>query len=210
MSAHSSTDPKTAVLWDTHDHGHDVISTRTFGFFLYLLSDGMIFATLFAAYGVLSYSHSYAAGPTPASFVHPWYTFLQTVALFLSVLAYGMGMGGLKRGSKSGLLSGLLAAFVLGVVFLGLDIHDMMDLADHGITIMTSGGTSAFIFLTQTHAAHIFFGLIWISVMILQVMTKGFTTETVGRLLSLRMFWHMQAIIWVFVYIFVYLWGYMS
>jgi cytochrome o ubiquinol oxidase subunit 3 len=93
---------------------------------------------------------------------------------------------------------------------LGLDIHDMMDLAAHGVTVQTSGGASAFIVLTQTHAAHIFFGLIWIVVMMFQVMGKGFTTDTVGRLLTLRMFWHLQAIIWVFVYVFVYLWGYMS
>jgi Heme/copper-type cytochrome/quinol oxidase, subunit 3 len=69
---------------------------------------------------------------------------------------------------------------------------------------------SAFMVLTQVHATHIFFGLIWILVMIAQVMTKGFTEETVGRLLTLRMFWHLQAVIWVFVYIFVYLWGYIS
>ncbi|WP_348550554.1 cytochrome c oxidase subunit 3 [Acidithiobacillus sp.] len=210
MSAHNSPDPKTAVLWDTHYHGHDVISTRSFGYFLYLLSDGMLFATLFAAYGVLSYSHSYFNGPTPADFVHPWYTFTQTVALFLSVLAYGMGMSAVKKGNKTGLMNGLVAAFVLGAIFLGLDIHDMMDLAAHGITVQTSGGTSAFIVLTQVHAAHIFFGLIWILVMMTQIMGKGFTIETVGRLLSLRMFWHLQAIIWVFVYVFVYLWGYMS
>ncbi|EGQ64246.1 cytochrome o ubiquinol oxidase, subunit III, partial [Acidithiobacillus sp. GGI-221] len=67
-----------------------------------------------------------------------------------------------------------------------------------------------FIILTQVHAAHVFFGLIWILVMMAQVLTKGFTTEVVGRLLTLRMFWHLQAIIWVFVFVFVYLWGYMS
>ncbi|AEK57298.1 cytochrome O ubiquinol oxidase [Acidithiobacillus caldus] len=212
MSGHASNtpDPKTAVLWDTEYHGHDVISTRSLGFFLYLLSDGMIFATLFAAYGVLSYQHSYFGGPTPADFVKPWYTFSQTIALFLSVLAYGMGMTALKRRSRGGLINGLLGAFVLGVLFLVLDIHDVLDLAAHGITVAASGGISAFIVLTQVHAAHIFFGLLWILVMIYQVLRLGFTADTVGRLLSLRMFWHFQAVVWVFVYIFVYLWGYMS
>ncbi len=211
MSSHGNTvDPKKTVLWDAEYHGHDVISTRSLGFFLYLLSDGMIFATLFAAYGVLSYSHNYFGGPTPSQFVHPWYTFTQTVSLFLSVLAYGMGMAAMKNRNRGGLISGLLGALVLGVVFLCLDVHDMTDLARQGITIATSGGTSAFIILTQVHAAHIFFGLIWILVMVAQVSSKGFTTDTVGRLLSLRMFWHLQAIIWVFVYVFVYLWGYIS
>ncbi|MBU2742930.1 MULTISPECIES: cytochrome c oxidase subunit 3 [Acidithiobacillus] len=211
MSSHASTvDPKKAELWDTHHHSHDVISTRTLGYFLYLLSDGMLFATLFAAYGVLSYQHSYFGGPTPAEFVKPWYTFAQTIALFLSVLAYGFGMNALKHKNKSGLINGMLAAFVLGVVFLVLDIRDMSHLYSMGITLASSGGMSAFMVLTQVHATHIFFGLIWILVMIAQVMTKGFTEETVGRLLTLRMFWHLQAVIWVFVYIFVYLWGYIS
>lgn len=203
-------DPKTAELWDKGHYQYDVISTRTLGYFMYLLSDGMLFATLFAAYGVLSYQHSYFGGPTPADFVKPWYTFVQTMALFLSVLAYGFGMNALKHKNKSGVISGLLAAFVLGVLFLMLDIHDMTHLASLGISVATSGGMSAFIVLTQVHATHIFFGLIWILVMMAQVMTKGFTTEVVGRLLTLRMFWHLQAIIWVFVYVFVYLWGYMS
>ncbi|MBU2781615.1 cytochrome O ubiquinol oxidase, partial [Acidithiobacillus caldus] len=116
----------------------------------------------------------------------------------------------LKRRSRGGLINGLLGAFVLGVLFLVLDIHDVLDLAAHGITVAASGGISAFIVLTQVHAAHIFFGLLWILVMIYQVLRLGFTADTVGRLLSLRMFWHFQAVVWVFVYIFVYLWGYMS
>ena len=211
MSSHTSNvDPKTAELWDKSHYQHDMISTRTFGYFMYLLSDGMLFATLFAAYGVLSYQHSYFGGPTPADFVKPWYTFAQTMALFVSVLAYGFGMNALKHKNKSGLINGLLAAFVFGVLFLALDIHDMTQLASLGITVATSGGISAFIILTQVHAAHVFFGLIWILVMMAQVLTKGFTTEVVGRLLTLRMFWHLQAIIWVFVFVFVYLWGYMS
>ena len=102
MSSHASNvDPKTAELWDKSHYQHDVISTRTFGYFMYLLSDGMLFATLFAAYGVLSYQHSYFGGPTPADFVKPWYTFAQTMALFLSVLAYGFGMNALKHKNKS-------------------------------------------------------------------------------------------------------------
>ena len=206
----SDVDPQTAELWDRHQHQHDVISTRTLGYFLYLLSDAMLFATLFAAYGVLSYQHSYFGGPTPADFVKPWYTFAQTMALFLSVLAYGFGMNALKNKNRGGVINGLLSAFILGALFLVLDIHDMAHLASLGVSVATSGGVSAFVVLTQVHATHIFFGLIWILVMMAQVMTKGFTTEVVGRLLTLRMFWHLQAIIWVFVYVFVYLWGYMS
>ncbi|MEY2333421.1 cytochrome c oxidase subunit 3 [Acidithiobacillus ferrianus] len=209
-SAAEKVDPEKVVLWAGGHEGHDVISTRTFGFWLYILSDGMLFATLFAAYGVLSYTHSYYTGPTPAQFVAPWYTFIQTMALFLSVLAYGFSMTALKHGNRAGVINGLLAASVLGVVFLGLDIHDVLRLFGVHITPRTSGGLSAFYVLTQVHAAHIFFGLIWMLVMIYQVMRKEFTEEVIGRLISLRMFWQFQAVMWVFIYVFVYLWGYMS
>ncbi|CDQ09976.1 cytochrome o ubiquinol oxidase subunit III [Acidithiobacillus ferrivorans] len=209
-SAAEKVDPEKVVLWAGEYEGHDVISTRTFGFWLYILSDGMLFATLFAAYGVLSYAHSYYTGPTPAQFVAPWYTFIQTMVLFLSVLAYGFSMTALKHGNRAGVINGLLAASVLGVVFLGLDIHDVLRMCSMHITPQTSGGLSAFYMLTQVHAAHIFFGLIWMLVMIYQVVRKEFTEEVIGRLISLRMFWQFQAVMWVFIYVFVYLWGYMS
>jgi len=78
------------------------------------------------------------------------------------------------------------------------------------VTPEISGGLSAFYALTQVHTAHIFVGLIWMLVMLYQVMRKGFTEDVVGRLISLRMFWQFQAVMWVFIYVFVYLWGYMS
>jgi len=209
-NADTVVDPDKVHLWSEEYEGHDVISTRTFGFWMYVLSDAMLFATLFAAYGVLSYPHSYYTGPTPAQFVAPWYTFMQTMALFLSVLIYGWAMVSLKEGNKSGVINGLLGALVLGVLFLGLDIHDVMRLLAAGITPQVSGGLSAFYCLTQVHAAHIFAGLIWILVMLWQVARKGFTEDVVGRLISLRMFWQFQAVMWVFIYVFVYLWGYMS
>nr|AIO06857.1 cytochrome O ubiquinone oxidase subunit III [Acidithiobacillus caldus] len=208
--AETVVDPDKVQLWSEDYDGHDVISTRTFGFWMYVLSDAMLFATLFAAYGVLSYPHSYYTGPTPAQFVAPWYTFTQTMALFLSVLIYGWAMTSLKEGNKSGVINGLLGALVLGVLFLALDIHDVMRLLAAGITPEVSGGLSAFYCLTQVHAAHIFAGLIWIVVMLWQVARKGFTEDVVGRLISLRMFWQFQAVMWVFIYVFVYLWGYMS
>ncbi len=206
-STSKALDPSSVELWDHSHHHHDVISTRTFGFWLYMLSDAMIFAVLFAAWEVLSYSHSFAAGPTPASFVEPGYVFLQTLALFTSVLAYGFTMVALKNGNKAGVISGLWGALILGVAFLALDINDVVHLVGMGITPELSGGLSAFFILTQTHALHILFGLLWMLVMLVQVSRFGFTTDVVGRLLSLRLFWHFQAVVWVFVFVFVYLRG---
>ncbi|MCL5980010.1 MAG: cytochrome c oxidase subunit 3 [Gammaproteobacteria bacterium] len=206
-STSKALDPSSVELWDHGHHHHDVLSTRTFGFWLYMLSDAMIFATLFAAWEVLSHAHNFASGPNPAQFVKPGYAFLQTVVLFTSVLAYGFTMVALKNGNKGGVITGLLAAIVLGVAFLALDIGDVVRLIDAGITPELSGGLSAFFILTQTHALHILFGLLWMLVMLIQVGRFGFNTEVVGRMLSLRLFWHFQAVMWVFIYVFVYMRG---
>ncbi|MHB8252623.1 MAG: cytochrome c oxidase subunit 3 [Acidiferrobacter sp.] len=203
-------DPDQVVLWSDDYEEHDTISTRTFGFWMYILSDGMLFATLFAAYGVLSYPHSYYTGPTPAQFVAPWYTFIQTMALFLSVLAYGFSMTSLKSGRKAGVVNGIIASMVLGIVFVGMDVHDVLRMFGMNATPEVSGGLSAFYALTQVHAVHIVVGLVWMLVMLYQIVKKGFTEDVVGRLISLRMFWQFQAVMWVFIYVFVYLWGYMS
>ncbi len=189
-------------LWEPHYH-HDVIATRTLGFWLYMLSDAMIFAGLFAAYGVLSHSYNEAGGPSLHALVNPWSAYAETLAVFASVLAYGGVMVALKRGSRAGVLGGLVAAFVLGAIFVGLEVHELGALFDAGIYPEESGYLSAFFALVMTHGIHMAFGLLWMAVMFFQVATQGFTDKTVYRLLNLKLFWHFQAILWVLVYTFV-------
>lgn len=195
-----------AGLWETHHH-HDTISTRTFGFWLYMLSDAMIFAGLFAAYVVLDHGYNAAGGPMGAALVHPGSAYAQTLAVFTSVLAYGGVMVALKRGSRGGVLAGLLVAAALGAVFLGLEVHDFIALFQAGIVPQRSGYLSAFFALVMTHGIHMAFGLIWMLTMFFQVAAQGFTDKTVYRLLNLKVFWHFQAVIWVLVFTFVYMRG---
>lgn len=195
------------VLWLPGGEEHDPIANKTFGFWLYMMSDALIFAALFAAYGVLDHRFNAAGGATARQVAHPVDAFWQTLAVFASVFAYSLAMVKLKAGSRLGVLLGLGAAALLGLVFIGLEIADFASLIGQGITPERSGFLSMFFVLVAVHGLHMLFGLLWIAVMMAQVALKGFTTEVVTRLLTLRLFWTFQASIWVCVFVFVYLRG---
>lgn len=197
--------PDSASLWDFEHRGHDAISIRTLGFWLYMLSDAMIFGALFAAWGV--YIHNSAGGPTIGQIVHIHYAYLETVVLFSSVLAYGLAMSALKRGSRGGVVAGLCTAFVLGALFVGMEVHEFAALATFGAVPERSGFLSAYWTIILGHGLHIVFGLLWMLVMLVQVVREGFSTNVVYRMLNLQAFWHFQAVIWVCVFSFVYLRG---
>ena len=206
LSATTTSDSGKGGLWAQHHH-HDAISTRTLGFWLYMLSDAMIFAGLFATYAVLSHHYNAAGGPMANDFIHPLYAYGETLAVFTSVLAYGGAMVALRRGHKGGVLAGLGVAFLLGAVFLGMEVNEFSHLLSVGITPERSGYLSAFFALVMTHGIHMAFGLLWMGTMFFQVAFQGFTDKVVYRMLNLKVFWHFQALIWVLVFSFVYMRG---
>jgi cytochrome o ubiquinol oxidase subunit 3 len=192
-------------LWDYAAHAHDVIGTRSLGFWLYLMSDAMIFVAWFAAWAV--YMHASAGGPTLAQVVHPDAALLQTLILFASVLAYGLGMVALKHGRRGGVLAGLSVSLVLGAVFLVLEAQDFSALAAIGALPQRSGFLSEYWLIVLAHALHMLFGLLWMLVMIVQVAALGFRESVVARLVNLKLFWHFQALVWVCVLCFIMLPG---
>lgn len=206
-STSQSIDPGSVELWDHSHHSHDPISTRTFGFWLYMLSDAMIFAALFAAYGVLDHSYNAAGGPVARDIIHPLNAFWETVLLFSSVLAYGFAMVALKHGKRSGVLVGIVAAFVVGAAFIGMESKEFADLISHGIVPQRSAFLSVFFTLVIYHGLHMLVGLLWMLLMLVQIGREGFTGNVVYRLLNLRLFWHFQAVIWVCTFTFIYLRG---
>ncbi|MHB8256190.1 MAG: cytochrome c oxidase subunit 3 [Acidiferrobacterales bacterium] len=193
----------TTVLWDSSHHEHDAISTRTFGFWLYMLSDAMILAALFTAYAVLR--HNYAGAPTAAQIVHPGYAFRETLLVFSSVFAFGLTMSALKQGSRAGVINGIVVSFLIGAAFLGMEFHEFSGLISQGITPERSGFLSAYYAMVLVHGLHMVFGLLWMAVMVVQIMRQGFTDNVVYRLLNLKIFWQFQAVIWVCVFTVVYL-----
>jgi len=194
-------------MWHYGETEHDPISTKTLGFWLYMLSDALIFAGLFAAYGVLAQPMNAAGGPTIAQIVHPVSAFWQTIAVLSSVLAYSLATVALKTGNRGGVLLGIITAIVLGTVFVGLEFSDFVTLFAIGATPDRSGLLSAFYVIVATHGLHMMFGILWMLVLIPQIIRSGLTTAIVARLLNLRLFWQFQASVWVCVYVYVYLRG---
>jgi cytochrome o ubiquinol oxidase subunit 3 len=207
MAAHAPHEGPLPPLWHFGHEIHDPISNKTLGFWLYMLSDALIFAAIFAAYGVLDQPMNAAGGPTAANIMHPVAAFWQTLAVFTSVFAYSLATVALKTGNKAGVMLGIVVSLVLGVAFLGLELHDFVTLFAEGATPDRSGFLSVFFILIATHGLHMIFGLLWMLVMLVQIPRFGLTTDVVSRLLNLRLFWQFQAAVWVCVYIFVYLRG---
>jgi cytochrome o ubiquinol oxidase subunit 3 len=195
------------VLWQYDVEAHDMIATKTLGFWLYMLSDALIFAGLFAAYGVLDHSMNTAGGPTEVQIMHPIAAFWQTLAVLTSVFSYSLATVAMKHGYRQLTVLCILGAILLGAVFLGLEFLDFADLYAHGATPQVSGFLSAYFILIATHGLHMVFGLLWLLVMLMQVVRLGFTAPVIAQLLNLRLFWQFQAAIWVCVYVFVYLKG---
>ncbi len=208
MSATTSgtLDAKKSPMWSS-GHGHDVISTKTLGFWLYLLGDAMMFTALFAAYAVLGHAFNAAGGPWIRTVAHAGVAFRETAWLFASVLAYGFAMMALKKGNRGGVLLWITAALLIALGFLAVDGHEVMALFRMGAVPERSGFLSAFFTLVLYHGLHVVVGIAWMLVMLVQVASAGLTEKVVYRLLNLRLFWHFQAVMWVFMFTFLYLRG---
>ena len=206
MAAFTPPDAGT-VLWQHEPEPHDDISARTFGFWLYMMSDALVFAALFAAYAVLDHPVNAAGGPGAHQVVDPLDGFWQTLAVLSSVFAYSLATVAMKLRSRPGVILYIVISLLLACVFLSLEMSDFLFLAAHGAGPDRSGFLAAFFVLVATHGLHMVFGILWMLVMIVQVRRFGFTANVVARLLNLRLFWQFQASVWVCVYTFVYLRG---
>lgn len=187
------------------EESHDAISNKTFGFWLYMLSDALLFSALFAAYEVLA--HNYAGGPGFAAVSQPFHQLAESVLIFTSVLAYMQGMRALAERARRTTTLWMCVALFFGAAFIGIEIHDFYAQVARGITPLRSGFLSIYFTLVGTHGLHVFIGLCWMAIMAIQVRTKGYSADVVARLLTLKIFWMFQAIVWVCVFIFVYLIG---
>ncbi len=194
-------------LWNPEADEHDSISARTFGFWLYMLSDALIFTGLFASYAVLSTPMNLAGGPGPAQVVNITEGFWQTLLILGSVLSYSLASVALKAGNKGGVALGIVVAMGFAAAFLGFGLHDLGGLMAAGNGPDRSAYLSMFFTLIATHGLHMIFGLLWMLVMLVQIARFGFTADVVARLLNLRMFWQFQATVWVLIYAYVYLMG---
>ena len=201
-----TTDATTINTAYTEEVAHpDTVAMQTFGFWIYLMSDLIIFATLFATFAV--FSRSYAGGPTGKQLFDLHYTLGETLFLLCSSVTYGLVMLAVHRGNKKWVLLGLVVTFLLGLGFVSMEIHEFYGLVAAGHGPDRSAFLSSFFTLVGTHGTHVTFGLIWMAVMMGQVAVKGLTTPVQSRLMRLSMFWHFLDLIWIGIFSIVYLMG---
>jgi len=175
------------------------------GFWLYLMSDCLVFAVLFAMYGVLG--HSYAAGPGPKELFELPVVAVNTTMLLLSSITYGFAMLEMARGRKAATLIWLAITGAFGAVFVGLELNEFAHLIHEGAGPQRSAFLSAFFTLVGTHGLHVSFGIVWLVTLMVQVSRRGLTDTMQRRLSCLSLFWHFLDVVWIGVFTFVYLLG---
>lgn len=191
-------------LHETDRETHERAGPDVFGFWVFLMSDALIFALLFATYGVML--PATVGGPTPASEYKIAPAFAETIVLLASSFAYGLFSVAMKHGAPLRTLLGWLATtLLLGLVFLGLEVHDFAEMAAHGAVPQRSGFLSAFFALVPLHGLHVFSGSLWIVVMMAQLVVIGPDARVKINCLRLGLFWHFLDIVWVTIVATVYL-----
>ena len=174
-----------------------------FGFWLFLLSDIIIFASLFAAYAVLS--GSTAGGPSGAELFDKRHVFLETLFLLASSVTCGFGLLAVYRTDARALYFWMGMTFLLGIAFLTMEVREFASMAAAGAGPSHSAFLSAFFTLVGTHGLHVSLGLAWLLVMLLQVATLGFLPMVSRRFFCFALFWHALDIVWIGVFTIVYL-----
>lgn len=188
----------------THNK-HESIDKPLFGFWVYLMTDLMLFAALFAMYAVLRKNNF--GGPTGADIFEMPYVLAETIILLVSSFTAGLAMIAARAGKKNQVLTLFAITAFLGLTFIGMELAEFNKLVDEGHSWRESGFLSAFFTLVGTHGLHITSGLIWMSVMIWQTAKKGLTPTNIKRLTLVSYFWHFLDIVWIFIFTVVYLFG---
>ncbi|MBV8250538.1 MAG: cytochrome o ubiquinol oxidase subunit III [Comamonas sp.] len=175
------------------------------GFWLYLMSDCLIFAALFATYGVLG--RNYAAGPTGKELFDLGLVALNTAFLLMSSITFGFAMLQKQKKNVNGTLLWLAITGLLGAAFLAVELYEFHHLIHEGAGPTRSAFLSSFFTLVSTHGLHVTFGLIWLITLMIQISKHGLIEANVRRINCLSMFWHFLDVVWIGVFTFVYLMG---
>ena len=176
-----------------------------YGFWIFLLSDIVMFSGFFAAYAVLR--GSTAGGPTAPQIVDPSRVAIETAALLLSSFTVGLSFAATNVRNQRWTQIFLAITGLLGAAFLALELNEFLGLAARGATPQRSAFLSAFFALVGCHGLHVGAGLLWLGTMMAQLQVKGFKPEIVRRLVCFNLFWHALDIIWVALFSVVYLMG---
>lgn len=209
MTDTSTDQPKEFFVIEEPHHGEDHEEHHEngtmLGFWIYLMSDCLIFGILFATYAVLG--RNYAAGPAPVDLFDIEMILVATFALLFSSITYGFAVLRMEMDDLRGTVLWLIVTGLFGAGFLYLELLEFTHLWHIGATPMASAFLSSFFILVGTHGLHVLGGSIWLIVLLSQLGLHGLTPENRRRVMCLSLFWHFLDLIWIGVFSLVYLTG---
>ena len=190
-----------------HDHDTEATSKVVFGFWVYIMSDCILFSCFFASYAVLH--ANVFGGPGPKELFDLNYVMIETFLLLTSSFTYGLATLAMTKENKAQVMLWLFFTFLLGLGFIGMEINEFHHLLIEGNGPSRSAFLSSFFGLVGLHGLHVTCGLIWMALLMVQVYKRGLTAIVKRKLSCLSLFWHFLDIIWIFVFTVVYLMGVM-
>lgn len=177
-----------------------------FGFWIYIMSDALLFGSIFAVYAVLR--NNVFGGPSASDLFSMPFVLTETLILLAGSFTYGLAsLYAHHRNAKSKVLLWLGVTFLLGVTFIAMEVSEFTKIVEYGNSWQRSGFLSSFFTLVGTHGLHVTAGLIWMAGLIIQVWRRGVNVTTIGKVATLGLFWHFLYIVWIFIFTFVYLMG---
>ncbi|PAL25151.1 cytochrome o ubiquinol oxidase subunit III [Sphingopyxis sp. GW247-27LB] len=192
-------------FYDLDEHAHPEGHSTMLGFWIYLMSDCLIFAILFACYAVLG--GNYAAGPAPKDLFELPLVALNTAMLLISSITFGFAVLQMQQGKVRGTQIWLAVTALFGAAFLAIELYEFRHLIHIGATPQRSAFLSAFFTLVGTHGLHVTFGIVWLITLMVQLNKHGLIAANKRRVMCLSMFWHFLDVVWIGVFTIVYLMG---
>ena len=191
----------TQLMVIAEDYSED--RTTLFGFWLYLMTDVVLFASLFAVYAVLR--NNTAGGPAGADIFSMPLVATETLLLLSSSFTCGLALLAARGGNRSKVLFSLSATFILGASFVALEAIEFVMLVADGFGPGRSGFLSSYFTLVGTHGLHVSLGLLWMLVLIAVIFFRDLSRPIMRKLLLMSLFWHFLDIVWIFIFTVVYL-----
>ncbi len=190
---------------EAHDKKHEaeVYDRAMFGFWVYLMTDLLMFAILFACYAVLH--NNTAGGPSGRELFELPLALTETIILLTSSFTIGIAMVSARLHKKTQTLIWMAITYVLGLAFLTIEISEFIKLFHDGHTLQSSAFLSSFFVLVGTHGLHITFGLIWMLTLMIFIFKRGLNGPLFRKLSMFSLFWHFLDIVWIFIFTVVYL-----
>lgn len=185
------------------NRSHEKYEKAEYGFWLYLMTDIILFASLFATYMILR--NNTAGGESGAVLFDPKFALAETIILLLSSFTCGLAVLLFRFRNKAGGLAMLVSTLLLGAGFITLELYEFIHLVGEGQSWQTSAFLSSFFVLVGTHGFHIIIGLLWGTAMTLYIMKKGITANSLRRMTLFSLFWHFLDLVWIFIFTIVYL-----